>query len=45
MRVAGISTTHEELPGVSLTIPDFRDPALESWLATQGVAETAGGNG
>jgi beta-phosphoglucomutase len=41
MRVVGISTTHEELPGVSVTIPDFRDPALERWLAAQGLAETA----
>ncbi len=30
MRVVGIGTTHEDLPGVSLTIPDFNDPALET---------------
>jgi beta-phosphoglucomutase len=34
MRVIGISTTHEELSGVSLQVDDFRDPALESWLVT-----------
>ena len=33
MRVIGITTTHRDLPGVSLQIPDFRDPALETWLA------------
>jgi HAD superfamily hydrolase (TIGR01509 family) len=33
MRVVGITTTHSDLPGVSLLIPDFRDPALETWLA------------
>ncbi len=32
MRVVGISTTHEELSGVSLQVDNFRDPALESWL-------------
>jgi beta-phosphoglucomutase len=35
MRVVGISTTHEELSGVSLQVDDFRDPALESWLLTR----------
>lgn len=34
MRVVGITTTHAELPGVSLAIPDFTDPALEAWLTT-----------
>jgi beta-phosphoglucomutase family hydrolase len=34
MRVIGIGTTHDDLPGVSLWIRDFNDPALESWLAT-----------
>jgi beta-phosphoglucomutase-like phosphatase (HAD superfamily) len=34
MRVVGITTTHEELPGVSLAIPNFTDPALERWLTT-----------
>jgi beta-phosphoglucomutase-like phosphatase (HAD superfamily) len=33
MRVVGIGTTHDELPGVSLHIEDFNDPALEVWLA------------
>ncbi len=32
MRVVGVSTTHEDLPGVALTITDFQDPALEPWL-------------
>lgn len=33
MRVIGVGTTHDALPGVSLFIRDFNDPALESWLA------------
>jgi beta-phosphoglucomutase family hydrolase len=33
MRVVGISTTHEELQGVSLLVADFFDPALEEWLS------------
>ncbi len=33
MRVVGLSTTHAELPGVSLLIPDFRSPELEPWLS------------
>lgn len=33
MRVAGLSTTHAELPGVSLVVRDFTDPALGNWLA------------
>jgi beta-phosphoglucomutase len=33
MRVVGVSTTHEDLAGVSLLIRDFNDPALEPWLA------------
>src|ERR1700722_9606047 len=32
MRVIGVGTTHDTLPGVSLLIEDFNDPALESWL-------------
>jgi beta-phosphoglucomutase family hydrolase len=32
MRVVGISTTHDDLPGVALSIRDFNDPALEQWL-------------
>jgi beta-phosphoglucomutase len=35
MRVVGISTTHEDLPGVSIQVDDFRDPALESWLVAR----------
>jgi len=34
MRVIGVGTTHDDLPGVSLLIKGFNDPALESWLAT-----------
>ncbi len=33
MRVVGVGTTHDELPGVSLFIRDFSDPGLEKWLA------------
>lgn len=33
MQVVGISTTHDDLSGVALTIPDFNDPALEGWLS------------
>lgn len=32
MRVVGITTTHEDLAGISLAIRDFEDPALETWL-------------
>lgn len=32
MRVVGLTTTHEELLGVSLLIPDFEDPSLTDWL-------------
>jgi beta-phosphoglucomutase family hydrolase len=32
MRVVGVSTTHDNLAGVSLLIGDFNDPALELWL-------------
>ena len=32
MRVIGLSTTHDEMPGVSLLIPNFQDPALCAWL-------------
>jgi beta-phosphoglucomutase len=35
MRVVGITTTHSDLPGVSLLIPDFHAPALETWLAAR----------
>jgi beta-phosphoglucomutase len=33
-RVVGLSTTLSDLPHVDLTIADFFDPALESWLNT-----------
>jgi beta-phosphoglucomutase len=33
MRVVGVGTTHDDLPGVSLLITDFNDPALELWLS------------
>jgi beta-phosphoglucomutase len=38
MRVVGVGTTHDDLPGVSLPgvslhIRDFNDPALELWLS------------
>lgn len=33
MRVVGVGTTHDELPGVSLFIRNFLDPALETWLS------------
>jgi beta-phosphoglucomutase len=32
MRVVGIETTHRDLPGVSLAVRDFNDPALEALL-------------
>jgi HAD superfamily hydrolase (TIGR01509 family) len=32
MRVVGLATTHAELPGVSLMIPNFNSPDLEAWL-------------
>lgn len=32
MRVIGLSTTHEDLPGVALQVASFHDPALEPWL-------------
>lgn len=38
MRVVGLGTTHDDLPGVSLLIRDFNDPALKSWLSSQSCA-------
>lgn len=38
MRVVGVTTTHDDLPRVVLSIPDFRDPALESWLRISGLS-------
>jgi beta-phosphoglucomutase len=35
MRVIGVSTTHNDLAGVSLLIRDFKDPALEPWLVCE----------
>jgi beta-phosphoglucomutase-like phosphatase (HAD superfamily) len=35
MAVVGIGTTHDQLPGVDLEIPDFMSPALEPWLANR----------
>jgi beta-phosphoglucomutase len=32
MRVIGVTTTHDELPGTSLLIRNFNDPVLEAWL-------------
>jgi HAD superfamily hydrolase (TIGR01509 family) len=36
-RVVGVATTTAELDGASITVRDFRDPALEAWLARLGV--------
>jgi hypothetical protein len=33
MRVIGVTTTYKDLPGASLLVKDFNDPALERWLA------------
>jgi len=35
MRVIGVTTTHEDLAGISLSIRDFTDPALETWLSSE----------
>jgi beta-phosphoglucomutase len=35
MAVVGVTTSHDELPGVALAIQDFNSPALEPWLATR----------
>ena len=35
MRVVGVGTTHDDLPGVSLLVRNFNDPALESWLSAK----------
>jgi HAD superfamily hydrolase (TIGR01509 family) len=32
MRVIGITTTYSDLPGASLLVHDFNDPAIEAWL-------------
>lgn len=36
-RVVGVATTTAQLDGACLTVRDFRDPALEAWLAEIGV--------
>jgi len=35
MPVIGVSTTYADLPGTSLIVRDFNDPALEAWLQTR----------
>ncbi len=35
MRVIGITTTYAALPGTSLLVRDFNDPALEAWLTLE----------
>lgn len=39
MRVVGLTTTHDDLAGTSLLVPDFRDPALSQWLEQQGMRQ------
>jgi beta-phosphoglucomutase len=41
MRVVGVETTPTHFEGVSLTIKDFTDPQLESWLSQQIAAATS----
>ena len=41
MRVVGVTTTHHDLPGVSLAIADFRDPGARS-LASAGRGAWSG---
>jgi beta-phosphoglucomutase family hydrolase len=35
MRVAGIGSTHADLPGAALTVDDFLSPELATWLRDQ----------
>ena len=42
MRVIGITTTYRELPGASLLVRDFYDPALEHWLQEAGLDKVQG---
>ena len=35
MRVVGIQTTADDLPGAVLQVRDFSDPRLDEWLASQ----------
>jgi beta-phosphoglucomutase family hydrolase len=39
MRVIGITTTYSDLPGASLLARDFNDPAIETWLKSNGAGE------
>jgi HAD superfamily hydrolase (TIGR01509 family) len=38
MPVVGITTTYLDLPGASLMVRDFDDPALERWLLKENLA-------
>jgi beta-phosphoglucomutase family hydrolase len=38
MRVAGVGSTHAELPGAALSVANFLDPELETWLEAQSRA-------
>ncbi len=33
MRVVGVNTTHDDLPGASFSVRDFNDSSLEPWLS------------
>lgn len=35
MRVVGLRTTHDDLPGTSITVDNFRNGDLRKWLATE----------
>lgn len=39
-RIVGVQTTHHELPGADLLIPDFRAPELGPWLEAQSSGYT-----
>jgi len=39
-RIVGVQTTHQELPGADLLVPDFRAPELEPWLESQSSGYT-----
>jgi HAD superfamily hydrolase (TIGR01509 family) len=41
MRVVGIRTTHDDLPGTNLTADNFQDGDLRRWLAAQRVASSS----
>ena len=40
MRVAGLTTTIANLPGVDISIPHFLDPGLEIWLQSIDASTT-----